>query len=125
MEPGHERHHTATGFPRVFYLHYHGYATVLSAMGAGALSEHEGRERGTSRARNVNATAHFRPVIAVTGLAFEARIAAGAGVSVVCGGDRPTLERLLNDAANQRHQRHHKLRHRRRRLPGTAFPAVG
>jgi hopanoid-associated phosphorylase len=28
----------------------------------------------------------MRPVVAVTGLAFEAKIAAGAGVTVVCGG---------------------------------------
>jgi hopanoid-associated phosphorylase len=39
-----------------------------------------------------------RPVIAVTGLAFEARIAAGAGVTVVCGGDRRTLLASLNEA---------------------------
>ncbi len=49
----------------------------------------------------MNATARFQPVIAVTGLAFEARIAAGAGVSVVCGGHRRALEGLLHDATNR------------------------
>ncbi|MGH7187244.1 MAG: hypothetical protein ACREIB_13325, partial [Pseudomonadota bacterium] len=37
-------------------------------------------------------------MIAVTGLAFEARIAAGAGVTVVCGGDRQRLLASLDEA---------------------------
>jgi hopanoid-associated phosphorylase len=46
----------------------------------------------------VNAVDHQKPVIAVTGLSFEARIAAGAGVTVVCGGDRQMLFTALNEA---------------------------
>ena len=33
-----EQRYTATGFPRVFYLRYHGYPEILSALGDGALS---------------------------------------------------------------------------------------
>ena len=32
-----EQRYTATGFPRVFYLRYHGYPKVLSALGVGAV----------------------------------------------------------------------------------------
>jgi hopanoid-associated phosphorylase len=42
------------------------------------------------------------PVIAVTGLKFEARIAAGEGVSVICAGDRERLRRLLREALSAR-----------------------
>jgi hopanoid-associated phosphorylase len=38
------------------------------------------------------------PVIAVTGLWFEARIAAGDGIFVVCSGDRQTLLASLHEA---------------------------
>lgn len=41
-------------------------------------------------------------VIAVTGLAFEARIAAGAGVKVVCAGNGERLRRALRDALSAR-----------------------
>jgi adenosylhomocysteine nucleosidase len=47
----------------------------------------------------VSAISRIAPVIAVTGLAFEARIAAGNGVTVVCSGDRQTLLQSLNEAA--------------------------
>ena len=34
-----EQRYTATGFPRVFYLRYHGYREIFSALGDGALSQ--------------------------------------------------------------------------------------
>jgi adenosylhomocysteine nucleosidase len=46
----------------------------------------------------VSAFPHLAPVIAVTGLWFEARIAAGEGVIVVCSGDRQTLLASLHEA---------------------------
>jgi len=41
---------------------------------------------------------HF---VAVTGLAFEARIVAGPGVTVICGGGRAQLKRALEEALRQ------------------------
>jgi adenosylhomocysteine nucleosidase len=46
----------------------------------------------------VSAIPHLAPVIAVTGLWFEAQIAAGDGVFVVCSGDRQTLVTSLHEA---------------------------
>ena len=34
-----EEQFTGTGFPRVFYLRYHGYASLLSGVGVGAVTE--------------------------------------------------------------------------------------
>ena len=39
-----EARYTATGFPRVFYLRYHGYREILPAMGAGALPQSQKRQ---------------------------------------------------------------------------------
>ena len=39
-----EELYTATGFPRVFYLRYHGYREILPALGAGALPQPEERQ---------------------------------------------------------------------------------
>lgn len=40
--------------------------------------------------------------VAVTGLAFEARIAAGPGITVICAGDRRQLKRSIEMAVRQR-----------------------
>ena len=50
-----EPFHTATGFPRVFYLRYHGYSKTIPALGARALSEPEARQQPPSQARYVAA----------------------------------------------------------------------
>jgi hopanoid-associated phosphorylase len=47
----------------------------------------------------VSIISNIPPVIAVTGLSFEARIAAGDGVTVVCSGDRQRLFASLSEAA--------------------------
>jgi hopanoid-associated phosphorylase len=49
----------------------------------------------------VSAADGLKPVIAVTGLSFEAKIAAGAGVTVICGGDRRTLFTTLSEEAER------------------------
>jgi adenosylhomocysteine nucleosidase len=49
----------------------------------------------------VNAISSIPPVIAVTGLSFEARIAAGAGVTVVCSGDPRMLFASLSEAVGR------------------------
>jgi hopanoid-associated phosphorylase len=46
----------------------------------------------------VSAVSHIPPVIAVSGLSFESRIAAGAGVYCVCSGDRQILLASLGEA---------------------------
>ena len=48
-----EQRYTATGFPRVFYLRYHGYSEVLSALGVGAVSEFEKHQQQGGRGRDV------------------------------------------------------------------------
>src|SRR6267154_5699311 len=63
---------------------------VLSALGAGAVSKFEEHQRQGGRGRNVNLGAGTdafvgssfdpRPILIVTGLAQEARIAAGPGM---------------------------------------------
>jgi adenosylhomocysteine nucleosidase len=50
----------------------------------------------------VKTTFRLSPVIAVTGLKFEARIAAGEGVSVICAGDRQQLRGELREALKAR-----------------------
>ncbi len=52
-----EPRYTATGFPRVFYLRYHGYSKVLPAVGAGALPQPEERQRPHRDVRDVAAVA--------------------------------------------------------------------
>jgi adenosylhomocysteine nucleosidase len=50
----------------------------------------------------VRTASRLPDVIAVTGLAFEARIAAGAGVRVICAGNGERLRRALRDALSAR-----------------------
>src|SRR4051812_12513199 len=72
---------------------------VLSALGAGAVSKFEKHQQQGGRGRDVNLGAGTatsadnlfdpRPVLIVTGLAQEARIAAGPGMTVICGSSDP------------------------------------
>ena len=55
-----EERYTATGFPRVFYLRYHGYREVLPAVGAGALSQPDGPQRPDRQVRDVMADCVYR-----------------------------------------------------------------
>ena len=48
-----EERFTATGFPRVFYLRYHGYRRVFPVMGARPIPEPENREARRLRDRYV------------------------------------------------------------------------
>ena len=75
-----EEHYTAVGFPRVFYLRYHGYRAVLPALGAGPLPQPDARQRAGHAPRHVVALA------AVTGLEAEARIARRAGLDAESAG---------------------------------------
>src|ERR1700676_985516 len=78
---------------------------VLSALGVGAVSEPEEHQQQGGRGRNVNLGAGFRasagdkidsrPVLIVTGLVQEARIAAGPGMTVICSSSDPQQLRAL------------------------------
>src|SRR5437763_1624962 len=78
---------------------------VLSALGAGAVSKFEEHQQQGGRGRNVNlgaGTDSFvgnafdpRPILIVTGLAQEARIAAGPGMTVICSSSDPKQLRAL------------------------------
>src|ERR1700676_1709837 len=78
---------------------------VLSAVGAGAVSESQEHKQQGGRGRNVNLGAGKdaiagnlidpRPVLIVTGLVQEARIAAGPGMTVVCSSSDPQQLRAL------------------------------
>ena len=83
---------------------------ILSALGAGAVSEFEKHQQQGGRGRDVNlgagaaATAENsvdrnaidpRPVLIVTGLVQEARIAAGPGMTVICSSSDPQQLRAL------------------------------
>ncbi len=48
-----EEHFTAVGFPRVFYLRYHGLSGLLSGLGPGPLSQSHHRECRTGALRPV------------------------------------------------------------------------
>ncbi len=50
-----EARYTATGFPRVFYLRYHGYPQIFPAVGAGALPQSDGAQRPHGEVRDVTA----------------------------------------------------------------------
>src|SRR5436305_9697294 len=78
---------------------------VLSALGIGAVSEFEEHQHKGGRGRNVNLGAGAsvsagnridpRPVLIVTGLVQEARIAAGPGMTVICSSSDPQQLRAL------------------------------
>src|ERR1700709_1651146 len=78
---------------------------VLSALGAGAVSKFEEHQQQGGRGWNVNlgvGTAASvgnsfdpRPILIVTGLAQEARIAAGPGMTVICSSSDPKQLRAL------------------------------
>src|ERR1700750_1649308 len=78
---------------------------ILSALGAGAVSKFEERQQQGGRGRNVNLGAGIaasvgnsfdpRPILIVTGLVQEARIAAGPGMTVICSSSDPKQLRAL------------------------------
>src|ERR1700733_14377745 len=78
---------------------------VLSALGAGAVSKLEEHQQQGGRGRDVNLGAGNdpfvdnpidpRPVLIVTGMAQEARIAAGPGMTVICSSSDPQQLRAL------------------------------
>src|SRR3954447_11914758 len=78
---------------------------VLSALGFSAVSESEEHQHQGGRGRNVNLGAGAsvsagnridpRPVLIVTGLVQEARIAAGPGMTVICSSSDPQQLRAL------------------------------
>ena len=77
---------------------------VLSALGVGAVSESEEHQQQGGRGRNVKLGAGRasagnridpRPVLIVTGLVQEARIAAGPGMTVICSSSDPQQLRAL------------------------------
>src|SRR5689334_9870845 len=78
---------------------------ILSALGVGAVSEFEENKQQGGRGRNVRFGAGDRasvgkridprPVLIVTGLAQEARIAAGPGMTVICSSSDPQQLRAL------------------------------
>src|SRR5713101_2792764 len=78
---------------------------VLSALGAGAVSKFEEHQQQGGRGRNVTLGAGVntsvgkpidpRPVLIVTGLVQEARIAAGPGMTVICSSSDPQQLRAL------------------------------
>src|SRR5712691_11123794 len=76
---------------------------VLSALGVGAVSESEEHQQQGGRGRNVKLGAGAsagnpidpRPVLIVTGLVQEARIAAGPGMTVICSSSDPQQLRAL------------------------------
>src|SRR6202163_4623534 len=78
---------------------------VLSALGVGAVSKFEGHQQQGGRGRNVKLRAGEdasagnsidpRPVLIVTGLVQEARIAAGPGMTVICSSSDPQQLRAL------------------------------
>src|SRR3984885_6775859 len=78
---------------------------VLSALGAGAVSKLEEHQQQGGRGRDVRLGAGYdaaggnpidpRPVLIVTGLVQEARIAAGPGMTVICSSSDPQQLRAL------------------------------
>src|SRR6267154_1016356 len=78
---------------------------VLSALGVGAVSEFEEHQQQGGRGRNVILGAGRdasvgnpidpRPILIVTGLVQEARIAAGPGMTVICSSSDPQQLRAL------------------------------
>ena len=73
--------YNAVGFPRVFYLRYHGYRLVFPAAGTGALPQPAVRQHAQGGIWLL-----IRRVGVVVGLAAEARIARRLGWPVAVGG---------------------------------------
>ena len=74
-----EPYFTATGFPRVFYLRYHGYAKFFPLWALARYRNLKSANTTLRSGRDVSeAREHRGFVIAVCGLRAEARIAAGA-----------------------------------------------
>ena len=138
-----EERFTAVGFPRVFYLRYHGYAKVLPALGAGALPQPADAAtaapsptgcRGATMTLHVSSDERL-PVLMVTGLAKEMRLAEGPGLVAIasggdtgaaapqpCGADEPGCRAVLSfgiagglDPEPCGRRRGRRDRHRRRR----------
>ena len=86
-----QAHYTGGGFPRVFYLNYHGYPKFFPLW---ALARYRNLKSGNSPPGRV------RPVtiLAVTGLTREAEIAGAAGVVAVAGGGDATASPQKLDA---------------------------
>src|SRR3984885_14500868 len=78
---------------------------ILSALGVGAVSEFEEHQQQGGRGRDVILGAGLdasvgnaidpRPILIVTGLVQEARIAAGPGMTVICSSSDPQQLRAL------------------------------
>ncbi len=110
-----EQHFTATGFPRVFYLRYHGYAKFFPLWALARYRNLKSCQYHFSSGWNVSDEgAGF--VIAATGLRAEARIAARSGGvrAVVGGGDGAPTGRARQAVSRRGRRSHNQLRHCRR-----------
>ncbi len=100
-----EQRYTATGFPRVFYLRYHGYSKFFPLWALARYRNLNADEHQGGRGRNVKfevgdyvsagSRIDPRPILIVTGLIQEARIAAGPGMTVICSSSDPQQLRAL------------------------------
>ena len=89
-----EEHFTGNGFSKGILPALPRLREVLSALGGSALPQSEAREPQYRAGRHLDR----RTVLAITGMKAEARIAAGADVSVIAsGGRKETLESALDD----------------------------
>ena len=86
---GRRTHYTGGGFPRVFYLRYHGYPKFFPLW---ALARYRNLKRTNTR----RVALRHVMIIAAVGLERERRIIDGPGVEAIAGGgDRRRLEALL------------------------------
>ena len=90
---------TATGFPRVFYLRYHGYPKFFPLW---ALARYRNLKAGNTRSCRVRHVSNASDILVVTGATFEADIAAGDGVTTICSGADPVRLRKLLDEIDPR-----------------------
>jgi len=81
-----EERFTATGFPRVFFLRYHGYAKYFPLWTMAPLPQSQKWQPASGAGGNVTGLR----VIAVTGLRTEAKIVAGPRVLAIAGGGDAT-----------------------------------
>jgi squalene-hopene/tetraprenyl-beta-curcumene cyclase len=77
--------YTGGGFPRVFYLRYHGYPRYFPLW---ALARY--RNLSDSNSERTAWGCNDKPVIAVTGTLREGDLVKGLGVTVVAGGSTPS-----------------------------------